>query len=172
MSVLRRALKPVAVTAVALALSAGTVVAGTAQASSESASCTGWINIGSPGNYTLLGSYAGQVEQEYNTCSGQVMAHWQWSTPYRNAHPYAHVDVMAMSWENYPAVMDRDKVQNANVAQDVFSYGIDIHTANPDKWFAYANVTDEHGNSCRYATGGSVHDYATGGNGAPDPSSC
>ncbi|GAA3255631.1 hypothetical protein [Streptomyces lavendulae] len=171
MSVFRRVLRPVAVAAAVLALSAGTAVAGTAHAAVGSASC-GWINIGSPGNYTLGGSYAGQVEQEYNTCNGQVMAHWQWSSGYRSAHRNAHVVVMAMSWQNYPAVTDRSVDQDAYVSQDVFSGGIDIHVAKPDMWFAYADVYDENGRTCRYAAGGSVHDYATGGNGAPDPSSC
>ncbi|SEK95159.1 hypothetical protein [Streptacidiphilus jiangxiensis] len=161
-----------ALAATTIAMAGLTATAADANAATRQPAC-GWINIGSPGNYTLEGSYAGQVEQEYNTCNGTVMAHWQWSTGYRNAHPYASVDVQAVSWGNYPEVTDQASDLNAIDNQNVYSGGTNIHNANPDEWFAYALVTGDDGASCRYAAGGSVHAYANGSDPvAASPSSC
>lgn len=164
--------RAVAMSAAALALAGGTAVttAGSASAAVKPATCN-WINIGTPGNYTLDGVYAGQVEQQYNNC-GTARAHWQWSTAYRNAHPNARVTVSVESW-TVPVVSDSPVTWYASASPDAYSYGADIHSASPDEWFADAVVVGDTGHSCRYSAGGSVHAYATGGEiVAASPSSC
>ncbi|WP_055588607.1 hypothetical protein [Peterkaempfera griseoplana] len=171
---LRTAHRSVAMTTAALALAGGATIglggATGAQAAVRPATCT-WINIGTPGNYTLNGVYAGQVEQQYNGC-GTARAHWQWSTAYRTAHPNARVTVSVESW-TVPVVSDTPRTQYASASADAYSYGADIHSANPDEWFADAAVIGDDGATCRYSAGGSVHAYANGSEiVAASPSSC
>jgi hypothetical protein len=142
------------------AASVGLGAIGTAQAAT--ASC-GYIDIGSPGNVTAHGMYAGQVEQMYNTCNGFTWAHFQWATSYQQG-PYrsdtVYVSIISQS--------NGGKVTGpiSTASKDVDSPGMWIHDANPDTFVAYAQV------SCADAFG-TWHAYANGANWAgPAPHPC
>ncbi|MEZ0096164.1 hypothetical protein [Streptacidiphilus sp. EB129] len=151
-------------TALALAGAAATVgFAAPVQAASHATplSCSGWINIGDPGNYYSYGQYAGQVEQEYDTCSGAVMAHWQWSANFAYNHPGAEVIVEVESTSG--VIQHGYGYGNGN--KDVWAYDNNIHDANPDTWYAHAVLFSDCGNIM--GAMGTTHRYADGGTDAP-----
>jgi hypothetical protein len=120
------------------------------------ANCSGWINIGNPGNFYYYGEYAGQVEQIYNTCDGTVKAHWQWAGGFQQSHPGAQVVIDAATYNTY----------NSGVgytwSKDVYSSGQNIHDGNPDNWYVDAFVT-YNGGGCGPTAQGDWHVYANGG---------
>ncbi|WP_330328422.1 hypothetical protein OHS33_00855 [Streptomyces sp. NBC_00536] len=141
------------------ALAAAVVAAPTASAAAPARttgtlSC-GWINIGLPGSYwSYNNEYAGQVEQEYNTCNGNVMAHWQWASGYQSNHPNASVYITAQGADGHYV-----NGSGGTPSKDVFTWARNIHDSNPDEWYATAYVSDGCG---RYAYG-TDHNYADGG---------
>ncbi|MHA6762369.1 hypothetical protein [Streptacidiphilus sp. PAMC 29251] len=154
-----RVLRAIVLTLSALALTVGSAVstAGAAQAAVRPASCS-TINIGSPGNFKLYGMYAGQVEQQYNSCNGNAQAHWQWSTAFRNTYPTAQVTV---SLESSNGLVDKPLTWST-AGPDAYSLASDIHAASPDTWFVWASVS-VNGYSCGLVALGDQHIYATGG---------
>ncbi|MFC5910361.1 hypothetical protein [Streptacidiphilus monticola] len=110
----------------------------------------GVINIGQPGNIYYGGDYAGQVEQQYNTCTGIASAHWQWYGGFQSSHPGAWVDVNIISY--YGGQIGYGGA--STYTKDVYTGGVDIHSANPDAWHAQAIV-----NSCGSWAKGTEHWY-------------
>jgi hypothetical protein len=165
----RRRLRAFTSTVTALGLVAGTTLTGAAaQAAVRPATC-GWINIGLPTRYTISGVYAGEAEQEYDTCTENVLSHFQWSAGYRNNNPYAYVRTYALGWTG---VTDVETDQYAYVNQDVYSGGTEIHRSNPDNWQVALLVEDPNGKGCGWGLG-DWHIYATGGtSGTPQSPSC
>lgn len=131
-------------------------------ASSGSLSC-GVINIGLPGNVTYAGWYAGQVEQQYNTCTGRASAHWQWSGDFQNRFPGAWVDVNVIS--SYGGQIGYGGATTST--KDVSTGTVDIHSANPDTWHAQAIV-----NSCGSWGKGTEHWYGGQDWDGPHPGGC
>ncbi|MER5664683.1 hypothetical protein [Streptomyces mirabilis] len=129
---------------------AGTASAQTAPRRPTKALSCGVINIGLPGNVYYGGEYAGQVEQQYNTCNGQASAHWQWAGGFQNSHPGAWVDVNIISY--YSAVYGYGG--GYTYTKDVPTGTVDIHSANPDAWHARAIV-----NGCGSWALGTEHWY-------------
>ncbi|MFF1481146.1 hypothetical protein ACFVYD_26950 [Streptomyces sp. NPDC058301] len=141
----RRALLGVAavLTGGALALSG----AGTAQAAADRAparvqpmdggTCTGnWHYIGSPGNFYMYGSYAGQVQQLWDSSCNRLQAHWQWADSFQKAHPWSTVCVAMVSPTS--GVVE-PYVCGQTDKKDVSAWGW-VHDANPDDWRAQANM--------------------------------
>ncbi len=127
----------VAVFAAAAALTLGTTLpAGAVVRPAEGQDCL--INIGQPGNVKIYGEYAGQAEQEYNTCDGTVWAHWQWAGAFQAHHPYSHVVVGVESgypgggyWKSGPAPTSQ---------KDVWFAGPNHSLPTPDAWRSWAAV--------------------------------
>ena len=128
------------------------------------ACATNWITIGSPGSFNWNGQYAGQVEQIYDTCSGNVEAHWQWAGGFQSAHPGAVVIIDAAATDKHSVIADA-AAQATTSSKDVYTqWGVNIHVANPDTWFVDAYVT-VNGVGCGSVAYGTQHIYATGGSG-------
>ncbi|MFJ4187186.1 hypothetical protein [Kitasatospora sp. NPDC089509] len=131
--------------AAALALT----TAGVATAAPESTQSCGWFDIGSPGNITIGGNYAGQVEQQYDGC-GNSRGHFQWAGPFQAN--YATVTVFMWASNGTQAGFYTGDTNS----KDVYSYNVGIHSTSPDAWEASATVS-----GCN-ATG-TMHNYADGG---------
>lgn len=153
-----------ALAATALALSGGSLGIGATEAQAASASC-GVITIGQPGDITAHGTYAGQVEQLYDSCDGNVWAHWQWSTLFRSAYPAATINVGILSpnqfvtWSGY----------EGTTYQDVYSPAAAIHSANPDDWEAVAVISSD---SCAGEAVGTLHWYGGADWAGPNSYTC
>jgi hypothetical protein len=146
---------------------AAVALAGTpAHAQVRPASCT-VINIGQPGKITVHGVYAGEVEQQYDSCH-HVRAHFEWSAGFRSADSGAEVllDAVAYLGSDYGA-----ESAYAYQSPDAYSDWTYIYTDGADTWYAEADVaaaTCETG----YANG-DWHDYTTGAEfGSTTPTAC
>ncbi|WP_225848601.1 hypothetical protein [Streptomyces sp. HPF1205] len=145
----------------ALAGGAAVGVGGTAQAATAQvspASCT-VIDIGNPGNINIDGMYAGQVEQQYDSC-GSVRAHFQYSQRFWAAHSgtFYSANPCVQTLDYVPQVCTSGDTVDAPTL-DVYTLWVPIHSANPDTWQAVVKSPD----GCSEA-GGSWHAYANGAN--------
>ncbi|WP_035805123.1 hypothetical protein [Kitasatospora mediocidica] len=121
----------------------------------------GLQNIGSPGNYQTPDGYAGQVEQVYDSCNGDVYAHWQWSNDFiqRFGSRKLRVAVGSPSYEyDLPFWTD---IVTPSQGKDVWftnepgqNYGLYHGWAGNDDWRAGA-MLDESG--C--VAWGTLHNY-------------
>jgi hypothetical protein len=145
---------------------AAVVLGGTsAHAQVRPAACT-VINIGLPGKVFVKNVYAGEVEQQYDSCH-DVRAHFQWSSAYRAANPGAEVLVSVMA-------PNGDWVAgggfDASTSPDAFGAWAYVYTAGDDTWDAAAAV---HAACDTPDATGDWHDYTTGAEyGSPSPASC
>jgi hypothetical protein len=127
------------------------LVAGSTAEASASPSCS-TINIGQPGNvYGRNGEYAGQVEQEYNSCNSEVYAHFEWSGAYtaKYAGDDIRLDVSSPNGYYYLSVLYGEDTK------DPLSGGVPVHDATPDNWRAGAQWNQ---NGC--VAWGTLHAYA------------
>ena len=179
MATIARALALIAAAFALTATADSSALAGTASSAHairpESCS-THWINIGNPGDFYWYGTYVGQVEQEYDTCSGTARAHWQWSYNFYKNNPgfWVSAEVLTPNASAAGPGADPGAWQPASDGQDVFSPGTNIHNASPDNWYAYAWVSwSESAPGCGPGAEGDLHIYATGGtSGVPTPGGC
>ncbi|WP_371649709.1 MULTISPECIES: hypothetical protein [unclassified Streptomyces] len=168
----RRALLGVAalLTGGALALSG----AGAAQAGGQppalvqpmdGGTCTGnWHYIGSPGNFTMYGTYAGQVQQLWDSSCNKLQAHWQWADSFQRAHSQGTVCVALVS----PTSGKVEPYVCGPITQkDVSAWGW-VHDANPDDWRAQANMWTPDRN-CYNDAWGTDHWYGGQDWAAPHP---
>ncbi|MGK4584969.1 hypothetical protein [Kitasatospora sp. HPMI-4] len=157
-----RTLKRLASAAAAVSLTAGLglFAVGTAHAATPD-SC-GIINIGNPGKVSAYGEYAGEVEQQYNTCNGYAWAHFQWSGQFQADHSGAVITVGIYA-QNGGINWGPD---NSTAVKDVDSPADYIHDFTPDTFQALAII--EH---CAEGAG-SWHAYANGANWGDYPGSC
>ncbi|SEM60136.1 hypothetical protein [Streptacidiphilus jiangxiensis] len=163
---LSKARRSMAVTVAALALAGAATVttAGTAQASSNS--CGSWINIGSPGNLTVRGTYAGQVEQQflpYCGGGGAIRAHFQWSYGFRTnpANAGSTVDALIID-SNSNWLFSYDSGDIGVGSPDVYSTPVDVHYSPRDEYQAAVFSGDNCPTSEETALG-SLHWYYNGG---------
>ncbi|MGW2424329.1 hypothetical protein ACWC0C_34670 [Streptomyces sp. NPDC001709] len=99
--------------------------------------CWSPINIGQPGNvYGWNGNYAGQVEQQYNTCDGTVWAHFQWYGPYQAANRGDTITLVVSS--PYGGVYSTPYLFHASGDKDDYAGGLNHGIPNPDAWRAGA----------------------------------
>ncbi len=148
-------------TAVAAVALAGTP----AHAQVRPAACT-VINIGQPGKITVNGVYAGEVEQQYDSCH-HVRAHFQWSAGFRSADSGANVALDM----NYGGGDAGGEGAYAYQGADVYSDWTYIYVNGAHSWSAEAAVGAA---SCStgYASG-DWHDYTTGAEfGSTTPAAC
>lgn len=150
-----------ACTAVAWAGLAGTA----AHAAVTPATCT-VINIGQPAKFYAHGTYAGEVEQQYDNCHN-VRSHFQWSAAFRSAYPGAHVWLDAMEAGGDTAGSGGNY---AYQAADAYSSWVYIYTDGADTWAADGGIDGP----CTTADGiGDWHDYTNGAEfGSPSDASC
>lgn len=90
--------RTIAMAAATLAVAGGTIIDVGGVAHAAPASCT-IIDIGAPGNIYVGGEYAGQVEQQYDSC-GSARAHFQYSYSYWVNH---RNDPLPSNWSANPA---------------------------------------------------------------------
>ncbi|MFF4490054.1 hypothetical protein ACFY0F_26800 [Streptomyces sp. NPDC001544] len=152
-----RALNRLGAIAAAVGLTA-TLGVGAASTAHATTSC-GVIDIGLPGNLRMYGEYAGQVEQQYNTCTGRAWAHWQWADQFQRDHSGMQVAVGIYGWDSYPRWAWGD-----TGSKNIYSPSVDIHEVNPDTWQAQVNGTCD--------AWGSWHAYADGRNWGESPGNC
>lgn len=128
------------------------------------------INIGSPGSIYVGSEYAGQVEQQYDSC-GNARAHFQYSYSYWINHRGSS---LPSNWSANPCIMSSGYYESCNETntiqgpQDAYSPWVGIHIETPDTWQAIVTIPI----SCASAAG-SWHAYADGSNwgnyDSPDP---
>ncbi|MFD9127048.1 hypothetical protein [Kitasatospora sp. NPDC059571] len=121
-------------------------------------SCT-IINIGQPGNISISGQYAGQVEQQYDNCHN-VRAHWQWSSSYRTYHGSSQIIVFAEGWNGTVGVDPNSPWRPASVAQDYYSPWTYIYANGENTWRGRAEVSADNGAYC--VAWGDWHRYSDG----------
>lgn len=150
-----------AMAAAALAVAGGTVVGVGGAADAAPATCT-VINIGAPGNIYVGGEYAGQVEQQYNSC-GSARAHFQYSYGYWVNH---RNDPLPSNWSANPCLEPQgfatppcNYSETILGPQDVTTDWVSIHNSTPDTWQAVVYISLACG-----AADGSWHAYANGAN--------
>ncbi|MFD9789914.1 hypothetical protein ACFWXK_03085 [Streptomyces sp. NPDC059070] len=103
----------------------------------DGGTCTGnWHYIGSPGNFSMYGTYAGQVQQLWDSSCNQIQAHWQWAESFRNAHKSATACVALVS----PTSGVVGPYHCLPISEKNVSAYEWVHDANPDDWRAQANV--------------------------------
>ena len=148
-------------TAVAAVALAGTP----AHAQVRPAACT-VINIGQPGKITVHGVYAGEVEQQYDSCH-HVRAHFQWSAGFRSADSGAIVTLDT----NYGGGAPGEESAYAYQSPDAYSDWIYIYVNGAHSWSAEATVGAA---TCSTAyASGDWHDYTTGAEyGSVTPAAC
>ncbi|WP_441248330.1 hypothetical protein [Kitasatospora sp. McL0602] len=105
----------------------------------------GWIYIGQPGNYGTPDGYAGQVEQMYNSCNGDVYAHWQWDSSFQQRFPYRQLRLAVGSpYYNNGNAFWTGVVYAYQGQDEWFQYsdgsGVPHGWANPDAWRAGAEL--------------------------------
>jgi hypothetical protein len=146
---------------------AAVALAGTpAHAQVRPAACT-LVNIGQPGKITVHGVYAGEVEQQYDSCH-HVRAHFQWSAGFRSANPGAEVFLDANA---SPGSDHGNESAFASQSPDATSDWTYIYIGGADTWDAEASVAAL-GCTTGYASG-DWHDYTTGAEfGSPTPAAC
>lgn len=153
-------------TGVAIAAAAVALAGTPAHAQVRPASCT-VVNIGQPGKITVHGVYAGEVEQQYDSCH-HVRAHFQWSAAFRSADSGAEVFLDA---DASPGADYGDESAFAYQAPDAYSDWTYIYTNGANTWDAEAYIEAA---ACvtGYATG-DWHNYTTGAEfGSTAPASC
>ncbi|MFE0684771.1 hypothetical protein ACFW17_28745 [Streptomyces sp. NPDC058961] len=154
------------VIAAALAATAAAVVpaAGTAHAAAQPASCS-TIDIGDPGQMWISNQYVGEVEQQYDSCTHLVIAHWQWAGSWQQAHNGSTSVTVYVQASQAAGFKQSTPTTRPDTQKDVSS-AIDVHAATPDQWLAEAVV-----NYC--GTHGTLHDYSNGGTlDGPHPTHC
>lgn len=170
---LRTTKRAVTLTAAALALAGGTALASAGSAGAAThpgpaathsdaqlkvlsklapGYCFTPINIGQPGNvYGWNGRYAGQVEQQYNTCDGTVWAHYAWDSGYAATYGGDTITLTVSSPEgDYSLPLQF----SANQGHDQTVGGRNIHNVSPDDWRAGASWNN---NGC--VAWGTLHWY-------------
>ena len=107
---------------------------------------------GQPGNvYGWNGRYAGQVEQQYNTCDGTVWAHYAWDSGYAATYGGDTITLTVSSPEgDYSLPLQF----SANQGHDQTVGGRNIHNVSPDDWRAGASWNN---NGC--VAWGTLHWY-------------
>ena len=139
---------------------AATGTVGTATAAHAS-TCGTWSNIRSPGNLTVNGNYAGQVEEMfYGYCSGggAVEAHFQRSGAYQGSNSKVTVLLLDSHGNRLGEHDDLDAS-----AKDRYSYVIDVHASTPDEYQAAVFSDDNCPNNQERMALGSLHWYYNGG---------
>ncbi|MEV6008921.1 hypothetical protein AB0M29_19150 [Streptomyces sp. NPDC051976] len=118
------------------------------------ASC-GLENIGAPGSFGYQGTYAGQVEQMWDTCSGRVVAHWQFADGFINSG-YNGTPVSLAVGDPYGGTLWADNAGYAISSQkNVYLWGPKWNVYSPDAWRVGAEVND-----CQWISWGTLHNYA------------
>lgn len=122
------------------------------------AGCT-VIDIGLPGNITINGQYAGQVEQQYDNCHN-VRSHWQWSSTYRNYHSSSSVIAWAEGYNGSIGMDTNRPWRLASEAQDYFSPWTYIYVNGENTWRAHVEVAADNHAYC--VARGDWHRYSDG----------
>lgn len=153
--------RAIAMAAAALAIAGGTIIDVGGAADAAPANCT-IINIGAPGSIYVGSEYAGQVEQQYDSC-GNARAHFQYSYSYWVNH---RGDPSPSNWSANPCLMPQgfatppcNNTDTITGPQDAYTDWVPIHDSTPDTWQATVNIPL----ACRVAYG-SWHAYANGAN--------
>ncbi|GAA2154888.1 hypothetical protein GCM10009760_54280 [Kitasatospora kazusensis] len=107
----------------------------------------GWLYIGSPGNYGTPDGYAGQVEQMYNSCNGDVYAHWQWDSGFMARFPDRQLNLAVGSpYYNGGQAFWTGDVPASNGQDEWFEFSdgssVPHGWANPDAWRVGAELDD------------------------------
>lgn len=123
----------------------------------NAAAACGLENIGAPGSFGYQGTYAGQVEQMWDTCSGRVVAHWQFAGGFINSG-YNGTPVSLAVGDPYAGTFWADKAGYAiSSEKDVYFWGPkwNVNGSNvPDAWRVGAEVND-----CQWISWGTLHNY-------------
>ncbi|MFD8726022.1 hypothetical protein ACFV2H_50955 [Streptomyces sp. NPDC059629] len=153
--------RTIAMAAATLAVAGGTIIAVGGAAHAAPASCT-IINIGAPGSIYVGSEYAGQVEQQYNSC-GSARAHFQYSYSYWVNH---RGDSLPSNWSANLCLRPQgfatppcNYSETILGPQDAYTDWVPIHNSAPDTWQATVNISLACGEGY-----GSWHAYASGAN--------
>ena len=155
--------RTIVMAAATLAVAGGTIIDVGGAAHAAPAGCTpNIINIGAPGSIYVGSEYAGQVEQQYDSC-GSARAHFQYSYSYWVNH---RGDSLPSNWSANPCLMPQgfaappcNYSETILGPQDAYTDWVPIHNSNPDTWQATVNISLACG-----AGYGSWHAYASGAN--------
>ncbi|GAA1993354.1 hypothetical protein [Kitasatospora viridis] len=147
--------RAIAMAAATLTLAAGTAlgVGGTAQAA---AACTGWERIGTDGTYTYAGTFAGTVQQYWDSCAaaGQadLAAEFIWAPGFSGSVRLYIGD----PWG--PTLSTTYDMSGGNGSHSVFFAPVNHGAVSPnDAWRAGAEINDS---QCVQWT--SLHYYGNG----------